>query len=104
MRREEAVVRSGLWSGIARTAPGSRSAWHHHGGWHTIAYVLEGAVRLESGTGGRDVVVAGPGDFLSIPAGVVHREANPADVEQALVIVRTGSGPIVVPVDEPPTT
>jgi uncharacterized RmlC-like cupin family protein len=104
MQRLEAVAWSGVWSGIARTAPGSRSGWHHHGGWDTIAYVLSGAVRLEFGARGHDAVVAGPGDFLKIPAGAVHRESNPTDVEQALVIVRTGEGPIVVAADEPTAT
>ena len=103
MQRLEAVAWPGVWSGIARTAPGSRSGWHHHGRWDTIAYVLSGAVRLELG-GEHDVVVAEPGDFLKIPAGVVHRESNPTDVEQALVIIRTGDGPIVVAVDDPSPT
>jgi uncharacterized RmlC-like cupin family protein len=101
MVREEALQRGQMWTGIARTAPGSVSGWHHHGDWDTVAYVLAGAVRLECGAGGRIVKQAEPGDFLFIPKGEIHRESNPAEEEQCLVIVRSGQGPVVVAVDEP---
>lgn len=101
--REAAVETPTSWTGVARTTPGATSSWHHHGDWETVAYVVTGAVRLESGPRGRDVVVGEPGDFLHIPAGVVHRETNPTDVEQRLIIMRTGAGPIVIEVDAPST-
>lgn len=102
MTREEAINTDHLWTGIARTAPGMISGWHHHGEWETVAYVIQGACRLEYGSGGTEVAVGEPGDYLYIPKGVIHRESNPSDVEQALVIVRMGGGQVVFPVDGPP--
>jgi uncharacterized RmlC-like cupin family protein len=102
MVREEAFQTPHLWAGIARTEPGMTSNWHHHGDWETIAYVIAGAVRLEFGPGGRDVVEGRPGDYLFIPKGEVHRESNPTEGEQALVIVRMGGGQVVFNVDGPP--
>ncbi len=101
MIREEAVQTEHLWAGIARTKPGNISGWHHHGDWETIAYVLTGACRLEFGPGGQEVVQGEPGDYIYIPKGVIHRESNPMEVEQSLVIVRFGGGPVVIPVDGP---
>lgn len=103
MVREEAVSTDTLWTGIAKTSPGMISGWHHHGEWETVAYVLMGACKLEYGPGGRDVAVAEPGDYLYIGKGVIHRESNPSDGEQALVIVRFGGGPVVINVDGPPS-
>lgn len=89
------------WVGTARTAPGSISGWHVHPGHDTYALVLSGALRIESGAGGRTVTDAGPGDFMKIPKGVTHREGNPSDVEGDLVVIRVGTGPLVVNLDGP---
>jgi uncharacterized RmlC-like cupin family protein len=101
MIREEAISTGQVWSGIAITAPGNLSGWHHHGDWDTVAYVLSGAVRLECGPSGQTVIHAEPGDFLFIPKSEIHRESNPTSEEQRLVIVRSGHGPVVVAVDGP---
>lgn len=101
MVREQAIAVEGLWAGLVRTEPGSVSGWHHHGGYETAIYVASGTVRLESGVGGADVVDAGPGDFLHVPPGAVHRESNPGDVESAIVVVRAGRGAPTVNVDRP---
>ena len=50
------------------------SGWHHHGGYETVIYVLTGLLRMEFGPGGATTIVAGPGDFVYVPTGVVHRE------------------------------
>jgi len=62
--RGEAIVVGDLWSGRAATEPGIASDWHHHGEHDTIAYVVRGALRVETAT---DVVEAGPGDFVHVP-------------------------------------
>jgi uncharacterized RmlC-like cupin family protein len=77
------------------------SGWHHHDGWDTYVYVLRGKVRLEFGPNGSDTVEAGPGDFMHVPAHMVHREGNPSDQVADLVVFRVGSGEIVVNVDGP---
>jgi uncharacterized RmlC-like cupin family protein len=58
---------------------------------------------MESGPGGRDVVEAGPGDFLLVPPGAIHREGNPADEDGTVIVVRSGSGPPVTNVEGPAT-
>ena len=44
MIREEALDTGQIWSGIARTAPGNTSGWHHHGDWnnqHRLAHLRD---------------------------------------------------------------
>lgn len=101
MSRRQASATDRICAVEVRTAPGSTSGWHHHGGHDTFGYVISGQLRFEFGGEGREVVVAGPGDFFLVPAGVVHREANPGPEEQVLVGFRVGTGPTVVNVDGP---
>jgi uncharacterized RmlC-like cupin family protein len=53
------------------------------------------------GPGGRSVIDAGPGDFIHVPAHVVHRESNPSEQTGTAVIARAGVGQPTVNVDEP---
>lgn len=101
MVREKAIDEAGAWVGIVRTAPQRPSGWHHHGEHDTFAYVQSGAIEFEFGPGGDEQVEAGPGDFVHVPAGVIHREVNPTEEEGSLVLVRVGSGPPVINVDGP---
>jgi uncharacterized RmlC-like cupin family protein len=99
--REQAVSVDGLWAGLARTEAGMTSGWHHHADYDTAIYVATGALRMESGPGGAVLVDAGPGDFVFVPKGAIHREGNPTDTESQLVVVRAGTGPVVVNVEGP---
>lgn len=101
MRRECAIDVPGLWSGLVHTEPGATSGWHHHGEHETCLYVVSGAMRLEFGPGGQSVVEAGPGEFVYVPAGVVHRESNPTQQRATAVIARAGAGQPTVNVDGP---
>ena len=101
MVREEAVAVEGLWAGVARTDARMTSGWHHHGDHDTSIYVTSGALRMECGPGGAVVVDAGPGDFVFVPKGAIHREGNPTDAESQLVVVRAGTGPVVINVEGP---
>lgn len=101
MEREQAFAVPGLWAGVVRTQPGARSGWHHHGSHETSLFVVEGRMRLESGADGASVADAGPGDFLHVPAGVVHRESNPGATTSLAVVARAGDGPPTVNVDGP---
>lgn len=100
-RRQQAIGIPGLWSGLVHTEPGATSGWHHHGEHETSLYVVSGAMRLEFGPGGRSVVDAGPGDFIHVPAHVVHRESNPTEQRATAVIARAGVGIPTVNVDGP---
>lgn len=101
MRRQRAFERGGLWAGVVHTEPGATSGWHHHGEHETSLYVVAGRMRLDFGPGGGTAVEAGPGDFVHVPAGVVHRESNPATELATAVIARSGSGAPTVNVDGP---
>jgi uncharacterized RmlC-like cupin family protein len=101
MIREQAVATDHMWAGLVRTEAGMVSGWHHHGGYESTIYVLSGALRMEFGPGGAEVLEAGPGDFLYVAPGAVHRESNPRDEESHVVVVRSGSGESVVNVDRP---
>lgn len=101
MSRRMAAQGEGMWTGTVDTEPGAVSGWHHHGEHETTLYVVSGRMRLESGPGGSEVVEAGPGDFLRVPAGAVHRESNPSGETSRAVIVRCGSGAPTVNVDGP---
>ena len=101
MSRRLAMHRDGMWTGTVDTEPHATSGWHHHGDFETTLYVVSGRMRMESGPGGADVVEAGPGDFLRVPAGAVHRESNPSDEPARAVIVRCGTGEPTYNVDGP---
>jgi uncharacterized RmlC-like cupin family protein len=103
MRRQQAFAAPGLWAGVVHTEPGATSGWHHHGGHETSLYVVAGRMRLEFGPGGTQVAEAGPGEFLHVPAGTVHRESNPDAGVSTAVIARAGDGPPTINVEGPPT-
>jgi uncharacterized RmlC-like cupin family protein len=101
MHLEEAFEGTGLWVGQLRTPGGSAGGWHHHGDHDTYTYLAEGRARFEWGPKGRDTLEINPGDFVHVPARLVHREINPGSTPNLLVLFRTGTGPTVVPVDSP---
>lgn len=101
MVRERAIDVDGLWAGYVTTEPGAASGWHHHGDYETSIYVVDGALRMEFGAGGNDVIEASAGDFLRVPPHAVHREANPGSDASHLVVVRAGHGPPTINVDGP---
>ena len=101
MVREQAVAVEGMRAGFVRTEAHMTSGWHHHGDHDTAVYVVQGGLRMESGPDGREVIEAGPGDFVHVPKGVIHREGNPADRESHIVVVRAGNGPPTINVNGP---
>jgi uncharacterized RmlC-like cupin family protein len=101
MDRQQAVATETMWSGCVRTEVGMLSGWHHHGEYETTIYVLTGALRMEFGPGGSSTVEAGPGDFVYVPKGAVHREGNPAAGPADLIVVRAGRGESTINVDGP---
>lgn len=101
MIRHEALHTGKMWIGTANTQPHFVSGWHHHGVYESAIYVLAGAIRVEAGPGGKHVIEGGPGDFVWVPAGVIHRESNPSDADQTIVLVRAGQGDFVVNTDGP---
>ncbi|MEJ7705069.1 MAG: cupin domain-containing protein [Geodermatophilaceae bacterium] len=101
MQRQLALDTGSMWSGLVHTEPGAESGWHHHDGFETTLYVVSGVMRMQFGPGGQQSADAGPGDFVHVPPGVVHREVNPTADRSSAVVVRAGSGTPVVNVDGP---
>jgi uncharacterized RmlC-like cupin family protein len=101
MDRQQALTTDRVWAGFVRTEPGMVSGWHHHGDHQSVIYVLTGALRMEFGPGGAETTQAGPGDFLLVPEGAVHRESNPTSEPADVIVVRAGTGGSNVNVDGP---
>jgi uncharacterized RmlC-like cupin family protein len=101
MERHQAVATDGMWSGFVRTEASMVSGWHHHGSYETTIFVLTGALKMEFGPDGSTIVEAGPGDFVYVPKGVVHRESNPSAEPADIVVVRAGCGESTINVDGP---
>jgi uncharacterized RmlC-like cupin family protein len=78
----------GLYSSIVTTAPGERTRIHHHGPCETSIYVLSGTARYTYGpTGVEETFDAVAGDFVYIPAGEIHVEANASAREPLIVLL-----------------
>lgn len=93
----ELDVRSGLWGGTFLVEPGAQTGIHHHGMQETVVYVLEGESLVQWGERGEHAVRVHAGDFLHVPAWLVHREINPSqDLPFRWIVVRSSSEPIVV--------
>ncbi|MER6420032.1 cupin domain-containing protein [Streptomyces sp. NPDC001137] len=101
MDRQEAFATDGMWSGFVRTEPGAASGWHHHGEHESVIYVLTGALRMEFGPDGSRTVEAGPGDFIYVPKGAVHRESNPSAEPADIIVTRAGTGQSTFNVEGP---
>jgi len=101
MQREQAVATDRMWAGCVTTDAGAVSGWHHHGEYESSIYVVSGALRMEFGPGGEEVLDAGEGDFLYVAPHAIHREGNPSDEQSTIVVVRAGSGEAVFNVDGP---
>jgi len=104
MERRQAFATEGTWSGFVRTEAGTVSGWHHHGDYESVIYVLTGALKMEFGPGGANTVEAGPGDFVYVPKGAVHRESNPSAEPTDIIVVRAGVGESTFNLDGPAPT
>jgi len=90
-------VDSVMWGGLFEVEPGARTGIHHHGEQQTIAYVLKGVCEVRWGARGEYAATAKAGDFIHVPAYLLHMEINPSDSESFLwVVVRSTANPIVV--------
>ena len=78
----------GLYSSIVTTAPGEQTRIHHHGDCETSIYILSGEARYSFGpTGVEERFDASAGDFVYIPAGEIHVEANGSATEPLVVLL-----------------
>lgn len=97
-RNPDARTLSGFLSSVR---PGAATGAHHHGDQETILYVLNGRARFRWGDRLEEVIEAGEGDFVFIPAELIHQEINASpDEPTTWVVVRSAPDPIVVNLPE----
>lgn len=100
--RREAIapalgIASTIWGGLFEVEPGARTGIHHHGEQETIAYVLSGVCEVRWGAKGEFQAQAKAGDFIHVPAFLLHMEINSSKQEPfRWVVVRSTAAPIVV--------
>lgn len=93
---------TGVWMGEFTNEPGFRSAAHHHGDVESAIYVLEGTIRFRWGDGLEHSADASAGDFIFVPAQLVHQEINASPTERvAAILARGGPENVVVNIDLP---
>jgi uncharacterized RmlC-like cupin family protein len=85
----------------ARAEGGAASGWHHHGDRDVLGYVVRGRARFEFGPGGEEATEVEEGGFFHVPTGLIHRDVNPLDSPQEIILTVVGEGPLVVIVDGP---
>lgn len=93
-----------IYSAVVVTAPGGKTDVHHHAECETAIFILKGRALYRSGAQLEQVSTAGEGDFVYIPAQMVHTEENLSESEELHVLVtRNCPGPktIVVPYPSP---
>ena len=92
---------TGLWVGLV-TAPPGQSAPHHHGDAESGIYILSGTIRMHYGNTLEYNLLAQEGDFLYVPANVVHVEENISETDIAKMLVsRNSANYMVVNVTDP---
>jgi uncharacterized RmlC-like cupin family protein len=87
----------GIWMGQTHVRPGARSADHHHGESETAIFVVAGHpafVYLDGGVETR--IETSPGDYVYVPPYAPHREENPSDTDEALVVIARNTQEAIV--------
>jgi quercetin dioxygenase-like cupin family protein len=85
----------------ARAEARAVSGWHHHGERDVLGHVVRGRARFEFGPGGKESTEVEEGGFFHVPAGLIHRDVNPLDEPQEIILAVVGEGPLVVNLDGP---
>ena len=101
IQRGQAFAHDGVWAGFVVFPGGASSGWHHHGGYATYGYVTSGAMMVEFGPGGSELVEIGEGDFIYIPGHLVHRESVAPDGGAGVIVRVGGAGATVFNVEGP---
>ena len=100
--RERAFEAEEVLFGQSRITAGTRSGWHHHGTRHLYGYIVSGRLRFDLLQTKIESIEVNPGDYFHIPVGLVHRDVNPDQTMEAVVVnILLGKGPAVVNVPDP---
>ena len=96
MQRRAAIDRASvgsekLWVGVVTVEPATSTGAHHHGDCDSVVCITEGSITIRWGDRLEKRASAGPGDFIYIPAQLVHQEINESDsVPVSSIVVRSG--------------
>jgi uncharacterized RmlC-like cupin family protein len=94
-------IAAGMWAGTFLVEAGGMTGIHHHGAQETVVYVLEGEAEVRWGDRGEHRAEVRAGDFVHVPAWLVHQEKN-ASAERPFrwIVVRSTPEPVVVNLPE----
>src|SRR3712207_1291382 len=81
------VGASGIFMGVFRVPPGSRSRPHYHDACESACYMLSGRMRIAWGERLEQDVVLEPGDLLYVPPHETHVLENLSETEPAEYVV-----------------
>ncbi len=85
-----------LWVGVVTVEPSTRTGAHHHGECDSVVCVTAGRIAIRWGERLEKRAEAGPGDFIYIPAKLVHQEINEsADTAVDSIVIRSGDNVVV---------
>jgi uncharacterized cupin superfamily protein len=84
-----AAISAGASTFEFQALPGWDTGSHVHASVEEQFYVLDGEMELRAGD---DVVVGGPGTFVSVPTGVAHAFANRSEAPARMLLVVTPPG------------
>jgi uncharacterized RmlC-like cupin family protein len=96
MQRRAAIDRTSvgserLWVGVVTVDPATSTGAHHHGDCDSVVCITEGSITIRWGHRLEKRAEAGPGDFIYIPAQLVHQEINEsASMPVSSIVVRSG--------------
>ncbi len=100
--RSKAFEATGVLFGRTRVAKGVVSGWHHHGSRTLFGFLVTGRLRFDYGRGGKDSIEVRPGEHFRIQPWVIHRDVNPSQAEDLVVVnILVGEGPALVNVVGP---
>jgi uncharacterized RmlC-like cupin family protein len=80
-----------LWVGLVTVDPATSTGAHHHGDCDSVVCITSGTITIRWGERLENRKEARSGDFIYIPAQVVHQEINESDtVPVTSIVVRSG--------------
>jgi uncharacterized RmlC-like cupin family protein len=90
-----------IWMGQTHVSVRTSSGNHHHGDSETAIYVVSGHPEFVFAEGeGESVeevrITTSPGDYIFVPPFVPHREENPGEDEEAVVVIARSTQEAIV--------
>jgi uncharacterized RmlC-like cupin family protein len=77
--------------GVVTVEPATSTGAHHHGDCDSVVCITSGRITIRWGDRLEKAEEAGPGDFIFIPAQLVHQEINESDsAPVSSIVIRSG--------------